>query len=150
MASASHSVSPLSGRSPCRADHVVMTCAPGDTPEQPKSRIRAWAVPVACPSQQCVPAPASPLQWRQCLPRTHCHGCPSAAPLHTTILLPDTQVDAYRHLLRPFPCSLLYSLCSKNPALFVPNLQFQSIHVAPFCHLSVCLPTKGNDVFQSK
>lgn len=61
-----------------------MTRPPGQTPQEPQSGIRAGAVPVCCPSPQCVPAPASPLQRRQSLPRTHRHGCCSTAPLPTT------------------------------------------------------------------
>lgn len=65
-----------------------MARAPRQPLQEPQSRIRVWTVPVSCPSQQRIPAPSSPLQWRQSLPRTHCHGCRWAARVDATRLLP--------------------------------------------------------------
>lgn len=67
-------ISPPSDWFPCIPNHFIMTCTPGKTPQEPKSQIRAQAGLVTGPFQQCVPAPASPLQRRQRLPCTHCHG----------------------------------------------------------------------------
>lgn len=72
-------VSPLPDCVPNSPDHAVMTGAPREPLQEPQSRIRVWTVPVSCPSQQRIPAPSSPLQWRQSLPRTHCHSCRWAA-----------------------------------------------------------------------
>lgn len=126
VAPASQPVSPLSDRLPSIPDHVIMTWTPGQTPEEPQSWIRAWAVPISCPSQQCIPAPASPLQWRQSLPRTHCHGCRRATPLRTTMLVPNAQVrrppplpqmmaeTAWSNLCSVFSLFFLYSLISSS------------------------------------
>lgn len=141
-----HLVSPRSDRIHGSLDHIVMMWAPGQTPEEPKSRIWARAVSISCSSQQCIPAPASPLQWRQSLPRTHCHGCRWATPLRTTMLLPDTHTGR-RPLLPPqdffprqsFLCFLSFSLmssslCFRSTISAPPNyssLPYQSASTPP-------------------
>lgn len=108
-----HPVSPLSDRFPGSPDHAVMTWAPGETAKEPQSRISVWAVPVSCPTQQSVPAPSSPLQWRQSLPRTHCHGCWWAAPLCTRATAWHTgrspQIGSW---MQPSLCLVSFSLSS--------------------------------------
>ncbi len=66
---------PFSAVIPCSPlpafDHVIMPGGPAEVPEEPFS----WVCSILsrCPSQQRVPAPASPLQRRQSLPCAHCH-----------------------------------------------------------------------------
>lgn len=117
-----------------------MTRTPRETLQEPQSRIRTRAVPVSCPSQKRIPAPSGPLQRRQSLPRTHCHGYQESAlrcyqqPGAATLLPPKMMLQ---DLLSPFA-----AWCSDLPALgqltLLLSLSSATISLSPHHTSSGC------------
>lgn len=84
-----------------------MSGAPAEASKDPQG----WVcfILVWCPTQQRVPAPASPLQRRQSLPRAHCHVCLSP--------ITDTHIQtSLLMLISPLCCDRsLQSFCAFYP-----------------------------------
>ncbi len=110
---------PFSAVIPCSPlpafDHVIMPGGPAEVPEKPFS----WVCSILsrCPSQQRVPAPASPLQRRQSLPCAHCHMCYRSQPhghSNTFSLFPMAIPEIWSFDTIP--------LCVTSPYPFSPSL----------------------------